>query len=416
MRTDIKTDMETNKFTPIAAMEPMIPSEIGIEKSDLPDLVIDLERKASRLGGMTSPIVLDVISEHMRVINSYYSNLIEGNSTHPREIRKAMKGDYSNDPAKRDLQLESIAHIEAQKALEKEPPTLEELNTPGCFKKIHLLFYQNMPNSLRVVKGTNGNTKIVTPGEFRKTGEEVEVGEHLPPEAEALTAFLKRFEKAYNLKNLQGQKKLIAAMSAHHRFVWIHPFLDGNGRVARLHTDIVLKGIGIGGYGMWCISRGLAKKNREYKDHLANADHVRRGNLDGRGALSEKSLIEFCGFILQTAIDQVEYMEKLLNLKEMTRRIKSYIEDRNKGLVLDVDRIKPEAARQLERAFMIGEFERSEMEEISGLGLQVTRKLVQQLKKEGLLTETSSRSPLRWAIPDHAERYYFPELTPNLPD
>ena len=49
---------------------------------------------------------------------------------------------------------------------------------------------------------------------------------------------------------------------------------------------------------------------------------------------------------------------------------------------------------------------------ISGLGQSVTRKLVQQLKREGLLTETSSRSPLRWAIPNHAERYYFPELSP----
>ena len=61
---------------------------------------------------------------------------------------------------------------------------------------------------------------------------------------------------------------------------------------------------------------------------------------------------------------------------------------------------------------MYGEFERSEMEEISGLGLSVTRKLVQQLKEEGLLTETSTKSPLRWAIPDHAEQYYFPKLTP----
>lgn len=416
IRTDIKTDMKTDNPTPVAAMEPMIPSERGIEKSDLPDLVIDLERKASKLGGMTSRIVLDVISEHMRVINSYYSNLIEGHSTHPKEIRKAMRGDYSDDPAKRDLQIESIAHIEAQKDLEREPPTLEELNTPNCIKKIHFLFYQHIPESLRVVRGAKQDKKIVTPGEFRNIGEDVEVGEHLPPEAEVLPAFLKRFEDAYNLNRLHGQKKLIAAISAHHRFVWIHPFLDGNGRVARLHTDLVLKGIGIGGYGMWCINRGLAKRNREYKAHLASADHVRRGDLDGRGALSEKSLIEFCEFMLKTAIDQVEYMEKLLNLKDMTKRIKSYIEDRNKGLVIDVGKIRPEAARLLERAFMMGEFERSEMEEISGLGLQVTRKLVQQLKEEGLLTETSSRSPLRWAIPDHAERYYFPELTPILPD
>lgn len=408
--------MKDHKLTQIAAMEPMLPSDAGIEKTAIPDLAIKLERNAAKLGGMVNPIVLDVITEHMRVINSYYSNLIEGNSTHPREIRRAMKGDYSSDPTKRDLQLESIAHIEAQKALEKDSPTLDELNTPEHFNRMHELFYNNIPASLRAVKDASGNSTIVTPGQFRQTGEEVQVGRHLPPEAETLKIFLNRFQQAYKLKNLHGTKKVVAAMAAHHRFVWIHPFLDGNGRVARLHTDLFLKSIGVGGYGMWCISRGLAKNNAKYKSSLANADQTRRGDLDGRGALSEQSLIEFCEFMLTTAIDQVEYMEKLLDLKSMTRRIKAYIADRNKGLIVDINKIKPEASRLLEKAFMYGEFERSEMDEISGLGLSVTRKIVQQLKEEGLLTETSSRSPLRWAIPEHAERYYFPELTPTLAD
>lgn len=91
----------------------------------------------------------------------------------------------------------------------------------------------------------------------------------------------------------------------------------------------------------------------------------------------------------------------------------AYVEDRNRGLVLGLPKIKPEAIRILEKAFMYGEFPRAEMEAISGLGASVTRKLVQQMKEEGLLSETSSRSPLRWAIPEHAERYYFPELAPT---
>jgi Fic family protein len=400
------------KFTPIAAIEPMLPSEMGIERSDLPDLVIDLERKAAKLGGMVNPTVLRVITEHMRVINSYYSNLIEGNSTHPREIRKAMEGDYNDDPAKRDLQLESIAHIKAQEALEADPPSLENLNTPECIAKIHRLFYENIPESLRIVEGPNNEPKFAVPGQFRGPGEEVKVGRHLPPEAEVLEIFFNRFSKAYSLKTLHGQKKIITAMAAHHRFLWIHPFLDGNGRVARLYTDLFLREIGIGGYGVWNISRGLAKNNAEYKSNLAKADYTRQGDLDGRGALSEKNLIEFCEFMLRVAIDQVEYMEELLDLKPMVKRIKSYVDDRNKGLIIGLKSLKPEAVKLLEKAFMYGEFERSEMEEISGLGLSVTRKLVQQLKEEGLLTETSTKSPLRWAIPDHAEQYYFPKLTP----
>ena len=43
------------------------------------------------------------------------------------------------------------------------------------------------------------------------------------------------------LEKYQGDRKLIAVMAAHHRFAWIHPFIDGNGRVGRLLTDAILK-------------------------------------------------------------------------------------------------------------------------------------------------------------------------------
>jgi len=407
--------MKKESLTPIAAIEPMLPSEAGFESSGLSDRVLELERRASRLGGMVNPIVLEVITEHMRVINSYYSNLIEGNSTHPRDIRRAMQGDYSSDPAKRDLQLESIAHIDVQRILQNESTSFGDINSPECFKKIHQLFYENIPLSLRLVTGSNSSFREVVPGQFRQAGEAVQVGRHLPPEAPVLEKFLARFQEAYRLDRLNGYKKVVAAMAAHHRFVWIHPFLDGNGRVARLYTDLFLKSVGVGGYGVWCISRGLARAHTKYKSSLANADQVRQGDLDGRGALSEQRLIEFCDFMLTTAIGQVDYMEKLLDLRAMTQRIKAYIEDRNKGLIPGLGKIKPEATRVLEKAFMYGEFERQNMEEISGLGLSVTRKLIQQLKEEGLLTETSTRSPLRWAIPEHAERFYFPDLAPEPP-
>ena len=83
-------------------MGPMIPSDRAIESSELPALALALERQSARLAGQIAPVTGSVIEAHMRVINSYYSNLIEGNRTHPRDIRRAMKGDYSKDPARRD--------------------------------------------------------------------------------------------------------------------------------------------------------------------------------------------------------------------------------------------------------------------------------------------------------------------------
>lgn len=98
-------------MTSTFAIEPMLPSDATIDKSNLPDLALNLERKSAMLNGMVKPATSAILEEHMRAINSYYSNLIEGNSAHPREIRKAMQGEYDSDPVKRDLQLESLAHI-----------------------------------------------------------------------------------------------------------------------------------------------------------------------------------------------------------------------------------------------------------------------------------------------------------------
>jgi Fic family protein len=394
-------------------IEPMIPSVKGIDQSDLPMLALDLERKAGVLSGMVNPITANVLEEHMRVVNSYYSNLIEGHKTHPRDIRKAMQGRYSDNSTKRDLQLESIAHIHAQKQLTQHPPSATELLSGECFRNIHQMLYEQLPENLRVVASNQGmQKKIVPPGEFRQTGEDVVVGEHVAPPSQQIDTLLCRFEQAYRIEYLHGQMRVIAVMAAHHRFTWIHPFLDGNGRVGRLHTDLFLKSIGLGAHGIWCLSRGLARGNEEYKASLARADQAKQGDRDGRGTLSEKYLIAFCEFMIKTAIDQVEYMRTLLELQGMEKRIQAYIDDRNKGLIIGLEKIKPEAARLIEKAFIYGQFERKDMDKISGLSSSVTRKVVQQLKEEGLLTETSSRSPLKWAIPEHAERYYLPQLAP----
>lgn len=394
-------------------MEPMFPSDRAIEASALPSLALELERQSARLAGQISPVTADVIETHMRVINSYYSNLIEGNRTHPRDIRRAMEGDYSEDPAKRDLQLESVAHIEVQKVLAADPITSQSLMTADTLSRIHLLFYKQLPETLRQVRNPDGDRILmVTPGQFRQPGEEVAVGRHLPPLGEKLPDYLARFQEAYRLDRLHGQKQVIAAMASHHRLAWIHPFPDGNGRVIRLHTDAFLRAIGLGACGVWCLSRGLARSSVEYKARLARADESRRGDRDGRGALSESGLVEFVEYMLRTALGQVSYMEQLLNLAGMMQRIRAYVSRRGDGLVPGMGPLRVEAGRILERAFLMGEIARQEAFEVSGLGESVTRKLLQQLKEEGLLTEQTHRSPLRWAIPEHAESYYFPELAP----
>ena len=81
---------------------------------DLPDRVSILNRESAKLAGHLNHETAQTIRRHMAVINSYYSNLIEGNQTLPHQIREAQRGNYDSDPTARDHQLESVAHIKVQ--------------------------------------------------------------------------------------------------------------------------------------------------------------------------------------------------------------------------------------------------------------------------------------------------------------
>ena len=82
-----------------------------------------------------------------------------------------------------------------------------------------------------------GNESRVVPGELRR--QPAKVGRHQPPGHDSLDGFMVRFGESYAPEKHHGVAKLVAA-AAHHRLMWIHPFLDGNGRVARLFTEAYL--------------------------------------------------------------------------------------------------------------------------------------------------------------------------------
>jgi Fic family protein len=397
----------------ILALAPFIPSDRALEQSNLQDNSFELNKQSAKLTGQLSPLSLATLEEYMGVINSYYSNLIEGHATKPYEIRAAQRGDYSSDPAKRDLQEESLAHLAVQQWIRDLNPDLDTIFSPEFIQALHLQFYQHVPESLWEIKDRQGNAvDKVVPGAWR--GRVVEVGKHIAPEPETVNDLMVGFCETYHPKNFRGDAKLIAIMAAHHRFAWIHPFADGNGRVGRLLTDMALKAVGLESYGAWCLSRGLAKTANNYKNLLAIADGPRQGDRDGRGSLTEKGLVNFCDYMLATAVDQVAYMSDLLNLVDLRMRINRYVQARNDFRVPGMkNELKTQAGLILHTAFIHGELQRDQALELCAMPERSARRLLSQLKSEGLLSETSSKSPLRWEIPEHAEAWYFPQLAPT---
>ena len=250
-------------YTDPVSMEPLFPDD---PSGKLEALAIKLVEKAAKLSGTLNPITTIAIADFLRPMNSYYSNLIEGHDTHPLDIERALKNDFSKDKAKRDLQKEAHAHINLHKAISeefKDGKTYPIPSSANYLKEIHKKFYDFLPKEFRHVKTKEGSIKEVIPGEFRDI--EVEVGRHIAPHFKKLDAFVERFENIYNPKNGDNKsktKRIISIAASHHRLAWIHPFLDGNGRVVRLFSDASFMYENAHASGLWSISRGLARTNK----------------------------------------------------------------------------------------------------------------------------------------------------------
>lgn len=384
-----------------AAAEPYMPSE-GTEVLD--NLAFDLAREASELSGQLHPLVRLSVGELVRSMNCYYSNLIEGHNTHPRDIDRALSADYSADPQKRDLQLEARAHIEVQRMIDAHAYTVAPASR-AFIEWTHREFCTRLPPSLLVAENPDTRERLeVIPGVLRTRP--VAVGRHVPPSAEYIPAFLRRFEEAYDCNRLTKARQTIAVAAAHHRLLWIHPFLDGNGRVARLMSHAMLLDLGIGS-ALWSVSRGLARRSSDYKRLLMAADEPRRGDLDGRGALSHSALVEFCVFFLESCLDQVRYMRELLDPGELLRRMELYVRDEE-----EAGRLPRRSFPVLRETLLAGELDRRRVPGLVDASERTARRLISSLVKLRLLVADSHRAPLRLGFPVQVVDRWFPRLYP----
>jgi len=151
----------------------------------------------------------------------------------------------------------------------------------------------------------------MTPGQLRdESQQDVVVGGHYTPAWESVTPMLNRLQQVYGAAN-DPRSQLLASMAYHHRLAFVHPFEDGNGRVVRMVTHLQLTKIGLAS-PLWSISRGLARKQDEYYARLSAADQGRRGDLDGRGQLTQAGLVEFVRFMLSVCKDQIQYTREAM--------------------------------------------------------------------------------------------------------
>ena len=388
----------------IGLFEPLMVSEGSPHRAALSDLALELAEKSAAFRSSLPESIAASLADLVRSMNCYYSNLIEGHNTHPIDIERALAGDYSADPEKRDLQLEAKAHITVQKWI--DDGGLEEApSAPASIIEIHRRFCELLPEDLLFVEDPETKEKLpLIPGQLRESY--VKVGHHIPPSPGAVPRFLERQHQAYS--GAGRIDSILAAACAHHRLLWVHPFMDGNGRVARLMSYAMLRD-SLDTRGLWSVARGLARREADYKAHLQACDGDRRGDRDGRGTLSEEALASFTEFFLRVSIDQLEFMGTLMQTSRLRDRIMIWAEEEMRA-----GSLPPKSDLVLKAILYQGVLERGEVDTMLGISERAARRITSALLKAGALRSESTRAPLHLAFPAKYAERWMPGLFPEI--
>lgn len=396
-----------NEIESVQRIEPARLEEPG---EAIADLVAELVAAAATLGNTLHPRTAGNLADLVRIMNAYYSNLIEGHNTRPKDIERALAGNLDKDASRRNLQLEAAAHVRVQAEVDRMAAEgrLTEPASVEFIQWLHREFYRDAPEDMLRVHGA-GRDLIMVPGEWRSRPEhDVAVGRHVPPSSARVPDFMTYFADRYAFARLGKSGRILAMAAAHHRLNYIHPFPDGNGRVSRLMSHAMGHVAGVGAHGLWSISRGLARgleSRGDYKSMMDHADTPRRGDLDGRGNLSQRALADFVQWFLKVALDQVQFMKGLFELDTLAQRLRRYVERS--------DQLRPEAARLLEEALIRGEFQRGEIARITGLPERTARRVLNDVTSADLLRSETPKGAVTLRFPVETLDAFFPKLFPE---
>ncbi len=394
---------------PLSRIEPVrIEEKVKIE---LAEASLALAKASDPLGTGLPPETLAQVAAMIRVINSYYSNRIEGNNTHPRDIETALAGTVDMDPRRRALQREAAVDVQLQAEIDHRAARgqLEDPTCPGFIRWMHRELYRDVDTTVPVLpRARAGEEEIVMqPGIWRDG--DVEVRDHSSLPHDRVPAYMDHFHARLCQDELHGQTaKILAMATAHHRLNFIHPFHHGNGRVSRLMSHAMAHHAGIGADGLWSVSRGLARGlqggvsgREEYREMMQLADQVRADDQEGCGNLSLDALTHYAYWFLSVCLDQVNFMADLLDFGGMGNRLKHFAEAQN---------FQTGGAELLRVVLIRGQVERGNVATILNVTPRTARAVIKELTGAGILGSDTPRSTLGLRFPSLTHEMLFPNL------
>ena len=180
------------------------PARVENPPERVADLAAELSAASAKLGHSLHVRTAANLADVVRIMNTYYSNLIEGHNTRPRDIERALAGEFDRDEDRRNLQIEALAHVRVQAEVDRMAAagTLPEPVSPEFIQWLHREFYRDAPGPMLRITGV-GREFTMTPGEWRSRPEhEVAVGRHQPPSSARVEDFMRHFAERYRFEGL----------------------------------------------------------------------------------------------------------------------------------------------------------------------------------------------------------------------
>lgn len=328
--------------------------------SDVTDLILELDHlRRRKIEGTTPQEIFLQLKDIFQILESIGSTRIEGNHTTIAEyIEYKSTGKTEENEGIKEIQ-------NMENALDFVDQNIEKTKINRRFlSELHKIVVKDLERE--------GSER---PGKYRQRNLKIAQAQHTPPDYVKMNDYMEEF---YDFVNREDSSKynLIKTALAHHRFVWIHPFDNGNGRAVRLLTYAMLikQGFNVQSGDRIINPTAIFCADREkYYKYLSIAD---RGD--------EESLLKWCGYVLNGLNTEIKKIDNLLNYKYVKKNILfpalKFANDRNL--------LKPNESKILKVAITKGIFQNSDVKKAFDKDKKASAisRHLRNLKKKSLIT------------------------------
>lgn len=376
--------ISTMKTEPIKLFNPAFGSK-------LVTYILDLEHlRKLRIASTTHPKVFLQLKRLFHILESVGSARIEGNNTTLAEYLEMQEEDKSSSPINEDYK--EIQNIEE---------ALRYIEDCGTDRPIDEMFLRELHTivvkDLFTGPGGEGDRNA---GSYRKGSVVINRSPHIPPDALLVPDLMQELLDFINRPD-ESQFDLIKVAQAHHRFVWIHPFANGNGRTVRLFTYAMLirAGFRVDVAGRIVNPTAIFCSNRdEYYHYLGEADTG-----------TDEGMEHWCTYVLSGLLEEIKKVNQLTDYEFLHKSILlPAIDDAWSNGRLSQENARALALVAEKQVVMSGDL-RSIYSNLSEGSL--SRK-VRALVELGLLTPEKENG--RKYVLSFANRYMMPSITKML--